>query len=148
MKQEQKQELGPNQKLWLETLESDKYQQGHGYLKCKREDEDFFRYCCLGVAEEIFNASISKQKPVCQYDLLGKKVEIYEFEDRIFNRIFTNSLTNDVKEKLKMRGSLGDAKDKGLFLSCVTMNDTLKFTFKEIAERIRANPEQYFRKPA
>ena len=38
--------------IWLKALRSGKYEQGKNNLKYKEYDENFFRYCCLGVARE------------------------------------------------------------------------------------------------
>jgi hypothetical protein len=63
-------------KIWCEALESGEFHQGRGALKKKNGSDGITRYCCLGVAKEIFpglkgdsNASLTRD----DCDLLGLK---------------------------------------------------------------------------
>jgi|SRR5579864_7439254 len=42
-------------KLWIDALRSDRYKQGTGYLASTYEsNDDCFKFCCMGVACEIY----------------------------------------------------------------------------------------------
>lgn len=106
-----------NQELWLQALESGKYKQGQRYLK------NGDKYCCLGVACEIFGA---EKSPVTG-----------EF-------VFSNSiLPPEIVETLGLYSDIGNSCNKN-DLSLAGLNDEGK-SFKEIARIIRENPEIYFR---
>lgn len=42
-----------NMQLWIEALESDKFQQCHGSLSWRQHPDAPMRHCCLGVATEV-----------------------------------------------------------------------------------------------
>ena len=117
------QQLGPNQTLWLEALRSNNYAQGRYSLR--RED----RFCCLGVACEIFGvpSSIPDEGSVAyglSEEVCGAPIETIEL--------------------LQLYGQAGD--DVGSSDSLAHMNDN-GASFTQIADLITANPERYFRSP-
>lgn len=47
----------PKRVEWVKALRSGKYQQQEGFLRVQRDGEDFCRYCCLGVAYELWSGA-------------------------------------------------------------------------------------------
>jgi hypothetical protein len=122
------------QKEWLKALKSGKYQKG----KCKlaKIQNNVTKYCCLGVACEVFNDKIASNLKV-------KKLKKLE-DNRFSNRIFTydgdcDYLPNRVYKKLKLNDCEGDFGESTL----VSLNDSDE-THKEIAQFIENNPEKVF----
>jgi len=117
-----KQELGPNQKKWLEALRSGKYQQGKNKL---RDSDD--RFCCLGVACEVLNVSFVAVDGFFYYD--GNA------------QISPVTVVNDIA----LYGASGDNADRRDDTKRLTyLNDHGK-TFAEIADIIEADPAGYFK---
>ena len=116
---------GPNQTLWLAALRSGSYAQGTGYLK--KDD----RFCCLGVACEIF------PKP--------QDLKIRLLDDGVIRFGSTTTKAPDyVIEALQLHSELGGGRliaDQNL----AKLNDEGK-TFAELADLIEASPATYFRK--
>ena len=113
------------QEKWLQALESGKYKQTQGEL-CEGG-----KYCCLGVATHVFNPDHQALK------------DNGWFRDGIVTRFRT--APPDVREALKLRDEHGDfVHTFDTFDGLVDMNDSGEFTFKDIAEFIRKNPENVF----
>lgn len=113
------------QEKWLQALESGKYKQTQGEL-CEGG-----KYCCLGVATHVFNPDHQALK------------DNGWFRDGIVTRFRT--APPDIQEALKLRDEHGDfVHTFGTFDGLVDMNDSGEFTFKDIAEFIRKNPENVF----
>ena len=113
-------ELGPNQLKWVEALESGDYIQGD--MSLLKDSND--KYCCLGVAEEIFG-----QTCVLRGDC-------YSFGPEMDTAYSTQLAINN----LKMNNA-------GM-MKAASLNDCENFTFKEIAKYIRDNPELFFTESA
>jgi hypothetical protein len=113
--------LTPNQEAWLQALESDEFKQTRGYLQV----ED--RFCCLGVGCVVAEkAGIRVQRTAGELD--GGNLGLYP----------------KVRVWLGLRTADGHRKDSKTDLTALTwLNDDGK-TFKEIAQIIKANPEEYF----
>ena len=110
-------ELGLKQKEWLKVLRSGEYIQGVCALS--KQHHDGYRYCCLGVANKIFN-----------------------FEET------DNGYLVDTFHKLGLRDMRGRLKDKFYINdieihSLSSMNDN-GCSFNEIADYIEQNPENVF----
>lgn len=118
-----KQKLGPNQRKWLAALVSGEYRQGTDVLFNGRS------YCCLGVACRI----------------TGMRSRKGDSGFRYFGDEFSHA-PKSIVEYLALRGPNGSAKH-GQQWSLISMNDTLGKTFKQIAEIVRSNPENYFTEP-
>lgn len=118
-------EFTPKQLQWLEALESGKYKQGKKKLYVIKGD-DTKCHCCLGVAMELFHPNAREMKLDSSYPCFSKGYGV----------------SNKVQKLLKLRSPEGHANDSR-FLSLTVMNDR-GATFKEIAEHIRKNPEEYF----
>ena len=121
--------LTPNQKKWLEALESGEFKQTRGKL----EDENGF--CCLGVA--------------C---VLAEKdgVQLWRKENDPF--IWGGSLQDqlDVIKWLGIRDDTGAPKTRlptDNLVALTSLNDDCEWNFKQIAEHIRKHPEEYFVDP-
>lgn len=116
--------LTESQEKWLTALESGQYEQGLRYL-CRNN-----KYCCLGVACDIFNIS-------------------FEVEECIDNIIKTynkqqNSAPPDIVNALNLHDCLGSKNGVDDIDGLARLNDRT-YTFKEIAAIIRENPSDYFR---
>lgn len=122
-----KQKLGPNQEKWLKALESGEYKQGGGYL-CKI-DNGQLKYCCLGVATKVFLGEGNQSKSKA-YFFWGNDSQYAPLE---------------VQQILQLRDMYGAS--MSYQMSLVDLNDTGS-TFKQIAKKIRKNPEEYFSEPA
>ena len=147
--------LTDQQERWLQALESGKYNQTKEVLNDGKGG-----FCCLGVACDIFEEELGliKQEDHITAEFEQKNVISYKSkEDYSF---YAEVPPNAVKEILNLRTNGGDVKygyaapdnhlkaydnfvqEVGYCL--VEMNDDGK-SFKEIAEKVRANPQFYFK---
>ena len=113
--------LGPNQERWLAALESGNYRKGIGKLNKNG------RFCCLGVACELFACTKDETKLGYTYD--GK----------------SDIAPGTVIEALSLRDSIGSGSET---TPLVSLNDKLKLSFEHIASKVRSNPEAYFTGPS
>ena len=121
--------LGPNQKKWVEALESGKYQQGENFLHSGKG------YCCLGVACAVFeeNAELILETVAKS----GDAVTSYDGADTLAPKY--------VIRVLDLYGSGGEPdKTFNESLEDLTQLNDGGTTFKEIAQIIRDNPAAYF----
>jgi len=121
-----KQSLGPNQTFWLKELRSGKYEQGKTDL-CHNG-----KYCCLGIAAEIFatgQTEIHITKGIKYFDSCLSSAPEYVMDSLGLYKDLgeTSSLTFDENALAKM-------------------NDQGK-TFAEIADIIEQDPSVYFKEP-
>jgi hypothetical protein len=124
-----KQELGPNQKKWLEALRSGKYEQGTQYL---RTIDD--KFCCLGVACDLAGIPASRDA----INLADQNYYLYDSYSQI--------LPEFAQAYLSAQGSSGDAHPDGFACSLSQLNDTGK-SFMEIADIVERDPAVYFKEP-
>lgn len=124
-----KQRIGTNQEKWLRALESGRYEQ------CKSVLFDGTGHCCLGVA--------------CRTQGLRPKTpeetdHTYEFEGQ------DSELPESVREALQFHRTDGCRKDSftGSKWNLMALNDEQDANFLQIAALVRAEPHQYFRRPA
>lgn len=110
--------IGPNQKKWLDALRSGQYEQGKSWL-CRNG-----KYCCLGVACEVFE--------------LPKEI----VGDRVKYAGSTGPAPCQVVDALGLHSDTGWTVDGGD--SVVTLNDRARKTFAEIADILEANADSYF----
>lgn len=121
-----KQPLGPNQALWLQELRSGKYEQGKTDL-CRNG-----KYCCLGVAAEIFKT---------------EQTEIHIRKGLKYFDICMSSAPNYVMHSLGIYKDLGETSSLAFDENALAkMNDQGK-TFAEIADIIEQDPSVYFKEP-
>lgn len=114
--------LGPNQLKWIEALESGEYEQGQ---TCALRVQN--RYCCLGVAEELFNTIYRvRVDNVVEYGNLYDNCSAYS--------------TLKTRKLLKLT-------NEGMALA-VKLNDNDCLSFPAIAEYIRYHPDEFFTQPA
>jgi len=107
---------------WIEALESGEYKQ------CRRKlyDPKAKGFCCLGVACVINGVPITSR---------------YYQRNGGANNLFSTAKTEAVMRKLHLRNGLGCGfKNRD---SLVVLNDEGK-SFKDIAQILRKEPEQYF----
>lgn len=120
--------LTPNQEAWLKALESDEFTQTQGALQNSKG------YCCLGVgcvlAGRAGVALFANKPHLDQGFLLGGNLTNHE----------------SVQEWLGLLDPCGVPKDNSEQNRLTYMNDA-GVSFKEIAAKIRANPEAYFAAP-
>ena len=115
--------LNENAKAWVAALRSDNYQQGRHFLN------DGGRYCCLGVACEIY----AKAFPL----RITHKKELTLYNDS------PCQLPEAVQRWLSLKENNGSYQDLFLHRSLSIDNDTGK-TFAEIADIIESAPEGLF----
>lgn len=114
------------QEKWLQALESGEYEQTQDEL-CKGG-----KYCCLGVATHTFNPEHQALK------------DNGWFRTSIA-REASKTAPPDVRDALKLTDEHGTLlAEFGCWESLVAMNDSREFTFKDIAEFIRENPDAVF----
>lgn len=118
--------LGPNQTRWVEALRSGEYKQGRGVL-CRDG-----KYCCLGVAAEIF-----KTDDIC----------IRPSRDDLDELVYDGNIAQApdyVIEALGLWNAYGVTAGSGE-TSLTFLNDAKGLSFRQIAETIETNPEQFFK---
>lgn len=123
--------LGKNQEKWLQALESGKFKKGKGRLNFNNE-----KFCCLGVACELFKNKLNLKKG------REKNTYNYNYDGEV------SLLPNAVVNYLSLHSHLGDAFDKTIGYSLAEHNDiTWKRdkTFKDLVKHIRENAEDYFK---
>lgn len=153
-----KQELGPWQEAWLESLESGEHKQTTGYLTMFDNHYKVYQHCCLGVACEVLitnkvaldfihEVDTEDDYSICSYDdqsqlLPNKAADILKFHtpegkiktpDNIYE--FSKTRCDAFFKMSNEHASLAEMNDKG-------------FTFKQIAKLIRRFPEAFFYEPA
>lgn len=114
--------LGKNQEEWVQALESGEYKQTRDVL---RDDNGF---CCFGVLCEI------------------SKLAEWKFNDKSSNYDYLN---NQLALPPEVRAWVGLSSNAGWYSqgkSLTKDNDDGK-TFKEIASKIRKQPEEFFKEP-
>jgi hypothetical protein len=109
-----------NQEAWLQALESDEFKQTTGQLQ--RGDG----FCCLGVA-----CVVAEKAGITVRRYLGVALDGSTLHDQ-----------PEVHYWLGLRSETGHPRSH-VSCSLIGLNDRGK-TFKEIAQFIRANPEEYF----
>ncbi len=116
--------LTESQEKWLTALESGQYEQGSRYL-CRNN-----KYCCLGVACEIFNISFEAEK----------------IDDDIIKDYNGQQCASppDIVDILNLYDNLGSKNGIDDIDGLARLNDRT-YAFKEIAAIIRENPSDYFR---
>lgn len=112
--------LTENQELWLQDLESGKFEQGTEQL-CKDG-----AYCCLGVACVRFATKTEEEFGAIAFD--GSALFA---PDSVVKALGLKSIAGDIIDSPWKMKSLSSANDLGK-------------TFLEIAAFIRANPEKVF----
>lgn len=122
-------ELGPLQTAWVEALESGKYQQGGGCL-CKDD-----RYCCFGVACEVFGLSHYVEHGQKHYECEAGSVVSYP-PTEICNGLGLRSYVGSLDYSIPTMGSY--------HRSLVSLNDNAQAPFSEIARLIRLDPANVF----
>ena len=126
-----KQLLTENQKTWLAALRSGKYKKGTG---CLNQDDKF---CCLGVACEIFKEYHTE---ILESDSEIGKI-IYDGED--------SEAPPYVQDALGLINSAGSPYNASLF-SMINLNDRSELfgkdkDFDRIADFIEENATNYFK---
>lgn len=127
--EEQKFELGPKQKEWLQALRDNPKQQHRGSLGKLKPNGTIGMCCLMKYAslnyEEDNEWRVSNAGRVC----IGTEL---------------NSLPYQIWTELGLRSGLGESSDNGI-QSLSSMNDN-GVTWPQIADHIEANPHQYFTK--
>jgi hypothetical protein len=117
--------LNAYQEAWLHDLETTDAPQAEGYLWIKSEG-----FCCLGRAAILL-------------DPQGADTEL----DTVFWDFQCSILPDHLYKQLNLWSNVGDLRDTyessdGIANSLTDFNDKLMWSFKQIAEWIRANPYQ------
>ena len=115
--------------LWTDALESGKYKQCTSVLSRNG------RYCCLGVLCELY----------CENVKNIKQIIITDYEDGPRTSVqygqYTQILGSEVMNWVGLRGNSGNSVSTEDHLSDLNDNGT---TFKEIAQIIKTNKDNYF----
>ena len=122
-----KQLLGPNQTLWIEALRFGGYAQGKEVLS--RDN----KFCCLGVACEIFKVSLD-------LEVTGQS------GTRYYDGMYGPAPCKII-EHLGLFGDLGDAAPGSDGSPLAHLNDEGGYSFLELADLIEDDPSVYFRSP-
>jgi hypothetical protein len=120
--------MGPNQKLWIETLRTGNYKQGKTFLNSDNH------FCCLGVACELFFTGKRENST--------SGIAYIEPQDRSGGCVC--DAPPSIIESLGLYGRYGQTRSGGID-SLANLNDMGK-TFNEIADIIEADPSVYFTK--
>jgi len=115
---------------WVAALRSGKYAQGESYLARRIGDEDA-RYCCLGVACEIFaeRLDVPRDETV---SMDGSVVVTYGGHTQWLPLSVRKLLGTDSEPNGKIFDRMGNFNT----VSVVTMNDSGQYTFDEIANAL------------
>jgi hypothetical protein len=104
-------------KEWVKALRSGKYKQAKNVLF----NADRNAFCCLGVACDI--SGVSRE------EWHGSNYTV---------------LPQEVQEKLNLRSKCGRFLDAGIYTSLVMLNDSLGYSFDQIADIIESEPKWLF----
>ena len=121
------------QEAWLQDLEKTRAKQGAGSL------HDSAGWCCLGRACKVLGASVHRESD----EYIG--IDWVEYWDGEGDR-----LSKKMIAKLHMRDSMGYIEGNDRYpelrgYHCLShINDSLGWSFKQIAKWIRKNPEAVF----
>lgn len=124
--------INDNAKLWIETLESDRFKQGRNRLAVRSAlDSEDFEFCCLGVACELY-VEANPDEIYVEETSYGKGYDGY-----------------DVSLPVKVREWLGLADYHGRSLredvvALTYLNDSGYYSFKEIAAVLKDEENKYF----
>lgn len=132
------QELGPRQLQLIEDLETTTAEQSQGWLT--RFINMVEHYCCLGRACVVVKTPRIRKEHYFMYGVNA-------------STSCAGTLPKDVVEYFGFYSDCGKHKKGGGYESrnenpsMVYMNDILRLSFKDIAARLRAEPENYFVEP-
>ena len=124
------QELGPNQKAFIEEPRTTDKKQGRLFL-----NRPVTGFCCLGIAAELFKSDNTTIAQCTRID--GTSVISYNDSDSLAPRYVVNALAlYDLRgsSKYRNRSALVGLNDEGV-------------PFREIADKLEANPEYWFKEP-
>jgi hypothetical protein len=115
--------------MWVAALRSGGYKQGKTYLKSVNRESGDVEYCCLGVLCEIMGVPQRKSLDPAEYI--------------IFENYSCSQLPEEVVAELGMYGTMGETK---LYDgNSLAMANDMGRSFKEIADMIEKNPDNWFR---
>jgi hypothetical protein len=109
-------ELGPLQKLWISELKSNTYNQTTKVLF----DSEINGYCCLGVCNKV--CDLQEEDSICL--------------EHTFHLIGLRDDEGSLKEPIEI--------NECKYNSLVELNDYAGLTFKEIAELMEKDPDNFF----
>ena len=96
-----------NRQKWVKALRSGKYKQGKGYL------HHADKYCCLGVAQDLYNKEHPKNKLKFRSSYGGSYLGILDLKVKVWLGI-----------------------DEQIVGRLIAMNDSLSYSFHKIAKEI------------
>jgi hypothetical protein len=121
-----------NLRKWVAALRSGNFKQGHGYLCSYKETETGrdYKYCCLGVAcqllaeeDNTFAATVTDNPNEDPHILFGAQRALGRLPDEVIDWL-----------GIRWYSAYGNPKFMGLH--AIHMNDSLRLSFNEIADRI------------
>lgn len=125
-------------KLLLDALRSGKYEQGTGQLRFNN------RFCCLGVACDIYNKETNLGKWIVDsYPTLGT---LYWTTNRPGEKAIDTTLPNEVRDWFGFSESSGacNLQDLDFAICLADLNDEGN-SFEQIANFIESNPPGLFK---
>ncbi len=130
--------MNENATKWVAALRSGEYQQGEGYLLTSDEDE-VKRYCCLGVACELYHQEHPDTSRWAKNSNFDNCV-VFFIEDGDDHDSEETVLPSKVQDWLGLADGEGGY-DGG---SLIGLNDSEKYTFNKIADAIESEPNRLF----
>ncbi len=121
-------------RLWIEALRSGKYKQGKNYLK--RKTKSGYRYCCLGVACELYNKTHKRKLKIFSRKIVGAtRVTAFYYDSKEADFL-----------PRKVQVWLGLVSEDGAFgLNTLAEKNDAGMRFKEIADIIESKPKGLFK---
>jgi hypothetical protein len=130
-----KEEQAVNRKKWIAALRSGKYKQGYGRLNIGNE------FCCLGVACELayFEGVVTKQEDNYSYYYCYNK-SFNTLPESVIDWLGIITESGRLKEKIEIKNP-NDTLES--LWSLVDVNDSIKFTFNDIADLIEQEKVEF-----
>lgn len=108
---------------WTDGLRSGKYKQAHGYLRSSEG------YCCLGVLLDVLGKG-QWERDDCSHGI-GYFLDVAALPSPVF-----------LLKELEGRGREATGLSNSEEARCITLNDTEKLPFSDIASWVDANVEE------
>ncbi len=136
-------ELGPNQKKWLEALKSGEWSWGKNYLAYTDSNDKKWKHCCLGVGCEIFKIEYS----IVDDDLFKSFMGNEELSDAFATIVALRSSNGiirifDIDERSTFAKLYDIKKAETMFIT--NINDSSKSGYAPVIWIIENHPEWIF----
>lgn len=151
--------MNKNAEVWIKALRSGEYSQITGSLSKTERDgsgSEETGFCCLGVACDLFNKFIMIEGELDRwvsperktYNDSGSSIFVRQFKDDSVSGecgYEDAQLPHEVQSWLGLTSNSGEFKESiGDLYSLADLNDTLTYSFDEIADIIEKEPDGLF----